>query len=142
MTTSSPVFLPMAVLALWTMHVLLLVPIARFKAAGKGQVTADDFRYGESARVPDDVRLPNRNFMNLLEVPVLFYVAGFVAFLSGHVDGLIMTLAWVYVALRLAHSIVHISYNNVMHRLSLFAIGNVVISLIWWVLLYRLVTTA
>jgi hypothetical protein len=141
MTTSAPIFLPMAVLAIWTMHILLLIPIARFKAAGKGQVNAEDFRYGESERVPDYVRLPNRNFMNLLEVPALFYVAGFMAFLSGHVDGLFMSLAWVYVALRIAHSLVHVSYNKVMHRLALFAISNVVVSVMWWVLLYRLVTT-
>jgi hypothetical protein len=140
MTTSSPIFLPMAVLALWTMHVLLLIPIARFKAAGKGQVDAEDFRYGESGRVPDSVRLPNRNFMNLLEVPVLFYVACFIALLGGHIDGLMVGLAWTYVALRIGHSIVHLSYNKVMHRLTLFAISNVVVAVMWWVLLYRLVT--
>jgi len=71
---------------------------------------------------------------------VLFYVAGFMAFLSGHVDGLFMSLAWVYVALRIAHSLVHVSYNHVFHRLTLFAISNVVVSVMWWVLLYRLVT--
>ena len=140
MSPTSPVFLPMAVLALWTMHVLLLIPIARFRAAGKGQVSVEDFRYGESERVPDAVRLPNRNFMNLLEVPVLFYVAGFTAFLTGHVDGLILGLAWGYVALRVGHSLVHLSYNNVFHRLSLFALSNVVVSVMWWVLLYRLLT--
>jgi len=52
-----------------------------------------------------------------------------------------MSLAWVYVALRIAHSLVHVSYNKVMHRLALFAISNVVVSVMWWVLLYRLVTT-
>lgn len=140
MQTYSPVFLPMAILALWTMHVLLMIPFARFKAGRQGQVTAEDFRYGESERVPDTVRLPNRNFMNLLEVPVLFYVAGFMAYLTHNVDGLIMGLAWAYVALRVGHSVVHLGHNNVMHRLTLFAISNVVVSLIWWVLLYRLVT--
>lgn len=140
MHTHSPVFLPMAILALWTMHVLLMVPFARFRAARQGQVTAEDFRYGESERVPDAVRLPNRHFMNLLEVPVLFYVAGFMAFLTHNVDGLILGLSWAYVALRVGHSIVHLGHNNVMHRLTLFAISNVVVSLIWWVLLYRLVT--
>jgi hypothetical protein len=138
MHTYSPVFLPMAILALWTMHVL--IPFARFKAGRQGQVTAEDFRYGESERVPDAVRLPNRHFMNLLEVPVLFYVAGFMAFLTHNVDGLILGLSWAYVALRLGHSIVHLGHNNVMHRLTLFAVSNVVVSLIWWVLLYRLVT--
>ena len=34
---------------------------------------AGDFRYGESARVPGEVSIPNRNYMNLLELPVLFY---------------------------------------------------------------------
>lgn len=136
----SPIFVPMAILALWTMHVLLLIPIARFKAGGQGQVTAEDFRYGESERVPDHVRLPNRNFMNLLEVPVLFYVACFTAFLTNNVDNLILSLAWVFVALRMGHSLVHLSYNKVMHRMALFAVGNVVISVIWWVLLYRLLT--
>ena len=134
----SPIFLPMAILALWTMQVLLLVPFARFKAGRQGQITADDFRYGESERVPDAVRLPNRNFMNLLEVPVLFYVAGFMAFLTGHVDGLFMALAWTFLALRIGHSIVHLSYNNVMHRLALFALSNVVVVVIWWVLLLRM----
>jgi len=140
MHTYSPIFLPMAILALWTMHVLLLVPFARFKAGKQGQITTDDFRYGESARVPDAVRLPNRNFMNLLEVPVLFYVAGFTAFLTNNVDSLIVGLAWAFLALRIGHSIVHLGYNNVMHRLTLFAISNVVISVIWWVLLYRMLT--
>jgi hypothetical protein len=138
MSTPFAVFLPVAVLALWTMQVLLLIPIARFKAGSKGQITADDFRYGESARVPDMVRLPNRNFMNLLEVPVLFYVASFVAHLTQHVDGLFMALAWAFVALRIGHSVVHLSYNHVMHRLVLFALGNVVVSVMWWLLLYRL----
>lgn len=140
MATNSAIFLPMTILALWTMSVLLLVPIARFKAGRQGLVSADDFRYGESARVPDSVRLPNRNFMNLLEVPVLFYVAGFTAFLTQHVDALILGLAWAYLALRIGHSAIHVTYNNVMHRLALFATSNVVISVIWWVLLYRLLT--
>lgn len=141
MNTHLTIFLPMAVLALWTLTVLLLIPIARIKAAKQGHITAEDFRYGESERVPDAVRLPNRNFMNLLEVPVLFYVAGVVAHLTQHADTLITSLAWVYVALRIGHSLVHLSYNHVIHRLALFALSNVTISAMWWVLLYRLLTS-
>jgi hypothetical protein len=131
--------LPMAVLALWTLQVLLLIPFARFKAARQGQVTAEDFRLGESSRVPDQVKLPNRNFMNLLEVPVLYYMASLVAVLIQQADALMLTLAWAYVALRIGHSAVHLSYNNVMHRLALFACSNVVVAIMWWVLLYRLI---
>ncbi len=134
----SPIFLPMAALALWTMHVLLLVPIARLRAARLGHVNAEDFRHGESERVPDFVRMPNRNFMNLLEVPVLFYVAGFLAYLSGQVDALILGLAWAYVALRLVHTLVHLrTGHSVLHRAYVFATSNVVVTIMLWVMLVR-----
>src|ERR1700741_2796335 len=48
----------------------------RFRAVFGGRATRDDFKFGESPAVPGDVSIPNRNFMNLLELPVLFYVAG------------------------------------------------------------------
>jgi hypothetical protein len=35
------------------------------------------------------------------------------------------------VGLRIAHSMVHLSYNNVVHRLSLFAASNLVLMVIW-----------
>lgn len=132
------IFQPLTVLVFWTMLVLLQVPIRRFRAAFKGQVVADDFRYGESSRVPPEVSIPNRNFMNLLEVPLLFYVGCLLAFVTQHVDHWLMALAWVYVALRVAHSLVHLSYNLVMHRLVLFALSNVVVTVYWFRLAWTL----
>ena len=68
------IFEPMGALAFLTFLVMCHIPVQRFRAAFKRQVSAKDFRYGESNRVPDWVSLPNRNFMNLLEAPILFYV--------------------------------------------------------------------
>ena len=125
------ILLPFAVLAIWTLTVLLLVPIRRFGAARRGLVTAHDFKYGESERVPPDVSIPNRNLMNLLELPVLFYVASLLLYVTRNVDALAIGLAWAYVALRLCHSAVHLTYNKVMHRLAFFAISNLVLTVIW-----------
>jgi hypothetical protein len=133
------IFLPVATLALWTVLVLGLVPIARFRAAAAGRVTIDDFKTGESLQVPPDVSVPNRVFMNLLEVPVLFYLACIVAFLTNHVESRLITLAWVYVGLRLAHSLIYLFYNNVMHRLSVFAVSNFVVIAIWLMLTSQLI---
>jgi hypothetical protein len=36
----------------------MLIPVRRFKAGGKGLVTGNDFKYGESSRVPGEVSLP------------------------------------------------------------------------------------
>ena len=58
----------------------------RSAPAFAGQVAADDFKYGESANVPGDVSIPNRNYMNLLEMPVLFYVICLMIYVSARVD--------------------------------------------------------
>ena len=109
---------PMLALVALTFVVLLRIPYVRFRAAGRGQVTVADFRYGESPNVPGEVSLPNRNLMNLLEMPVLFYAGCLAFYVAGAVDWSAVVLAWVYVALRAAHSVIHLSYNNVFHRLA------------------------
>ncbi len=123
--------LPMGALVALTFTILLLIPIQRFRAAFAGQVVAEDFRFGESGRVPGHVSIPNRNYMNLLELPVLFYVVGVLFFVTSQVDDTALVLAWIYVASRLLHSIVHLTYNNIFHRLSLFASSNVVLFVLW-----------
>lgn len=129
--TSLSLLQPAAVLAVFTLAVLLLLPIRRIKAAIDRRVTPEDFRYGESARVPPDVILPNRNLMNLLELPVLFYLASLMVFVIGQGDGIFLWLAWAYVALRVLHSAIHLTYNKVMHRMLAFAASNFVLAAIW-----------
>ncbi len=122
---------PVAALAALTFVVLLVIPFKRFSAARQGRVTARDFKYGESANVPGDVSIPNRNLMNLLEMPVLFYVACIVFYVTRTADAAALTLAWLYFALRLAHSAIHLGYNKVMHRLAAYAASNVVLAFMW-----------
>src|SRR3954467_1766633 len=107
---------PMGALALLTLLVLAVVTRRRFRAAFARQVTAADFSYGESPAVPDEVALANRNYMNLLELPVLFYVVCLLYYVTGRVEMDALTLAWGFVAARALHSLVHIGYNNVYHR--------------------------
>ena len=132
------ILFPIVALATLTFAVLLLVPLRRFRAGLAGLVAFDDFRYGESARVPPEVALPNRNLMNLLELPVLFYVACLAYFVTERVDDAALTLAWAYVGLRLAHSAIHLTYNRVRHRLIAFAASNVALIMLWTNLLRAL----
>lgn len=78
------------------------------------------------------------NYRNLFEAPVLFYLALVVAFASTQVAPLTLGLAWIYVALRCAHSVVHCGYNRVSHRFYLFLASNVVLWALWGVLLVGL----
>ncbi len=122
---------PMAAMATLTFAVLLVIPYRRFKAGSARQVTAEDFKYGESRSVPPEVSIPNRNYMNLLELPVLFYVACITLYVTKGVDTGSVYWAWGYVGLRICHSAVHLSYNKVMHRLTLFALSNAVLAVLW-----------
>ena len=131
------IFLPMGALAFLTFAVLLGVPIRRFAAGRRGLVKAEDFRFGKSRNVPGSVSIPNRNYMNLLELPVLFYVGSLMYEISGKVDAVVLVLAWTYVALRAVHSAIHMTYNKVFHRLSVFAISNVVLMVYWGLFFVR-----
>ena len=125
------ILFPMIALAALTFAVLTLIPVRRFRAGIAGKIRYDDFKYGESQRVPAEVSIPNRNMMNLLELPLLFYVACLTYLVMERVDGLALTLAWLYVGLRVAHSAIHVTYNRVRHRLIAFALSNVVLVMFW-----------
>jgi len=129
---------PMGALALLTFLVLSIVPLRRFRAGFARKVTAADFRYGESAAVPGEVSLPNRAYMNLLELPVLFYVVCLLYYVTGQVATDALTLAWGFVAARMLHSLVHLTYNNVYHRLACFAAGVPLLMALWGLLFLRL----
>lgn len=125
------IFQPLFALVALTYVVLLRIPYVRIRAARARRVRVADFKTGESAQVPDDVSIPNRNYMNLLELPLLFYVLLLSLYVTQHVNDLQLASAWGYVALRGAHSLVHLTYNNVVHRLVLFALSNVLLATMW-----------
>lgn len=125
------IFYPVVALVFLTQAVLFLIPYKRITAGNRGLVTPKDFALGESARVPVDVSLPNRNYMNLLEMPQLFYLACILLYLTQRVDAIYVGLAWAYFLLRLGHSVVHISVNHVYTRLTFFALSNVVLTALW-----------
>jgi len=129
--TQDLIFAPMGAMALLTFTVLLGVPIRRFRAGARGLVKAEDFRFGESAAVPPDVSIPNRNYMNLLELPTLFFPVCLMFYVTQGVDVAALATAWAYVVLRAVHSAVHLTYNNVYHRLIVFAVSNAVLGLLW-----------
>jgi hypothetical protein len=129
--TRIAILYPMFALALLTIIVLSCIPFARFGAAKRGEVNKGDFRYGESPRVPGKVSLPNRNLMNLLELPVLFYVVCIVLYATDTVSAAAVGLAWSFVAARVLHSVIHLTYNNVMHRLAAFTASNFVLVALW-----------
>lgn len=121
----------MFALAAWTFVVLLLIPLVRVRAGLRREIVTDDFKYGEAPTVPPYVSLPNRNYTNLLELPMLFYVVCLTLHVTAGASSMAVLVAWIYVGLRVVHSLIHLSYNRVVHRLSAFALGNVALVVLW-----------
>lgn len=124
---NTAILVPVFALAGWTGLILLLVAGQRLTAG----VSPREFALGESAQVPERAVLVNRNYMNLLELPLLFYVACILGFAVPTSSTWLLPLAWAYVALRVAHSLIHILYNNVLHRFLVFATSNFVLLALW-----------
>jgi len=74
------------------------------------------------------------NFRNLFELPVLFYLAVVVAAATAQVSALVLSLAWLFVLLRIVHSAIHCGYNRVMHRFSVYITGALVLWILWGVI--------
>ena len=74
---------------------------------------------------------PADNFRNLFETPVLFYALMAIAIGAGHTPGWLVAGAWAYVLLRVVHSIIHCTYNTVMHRFAAFGISFLLVVVLW-----------
>ena len=71
------------------------------------------------------------NFKNLFEVPVLFFAVCLALAASDRVTELQLALAWIFVAARAAHTAIHLTYNQVMHRFYVYAFGTVTVFAMW-----------
>jgi hypothetical protein len=73
------------------------------------------------------------NFRNLFEIPVLFYALCMILAVTGLATPLQVGLAWLYVALRATHSLIHITYNRVSHRFTVHLVSTLCVFFMWGV---------
>lgn len=79
------------------------------------------------------------HFRNLFEVPVLYYaVCGYIA-ITQSTSLFLLACAWGYVALRAAHTYIHLTHNTVVRRFQVYAASTIVVYVMWGVLAGKLV---
>lgn len=107
---------------------LLRLRIAAVKA---GEVKLSAFRLNNNTDQPAHLQQASRNFSNLFEVPMLFYV-GCALTLALHLETTAaLVFAWLFVATRVLHSWIHLTNNNVIRRMQIFMVSNLCMLLIW-----------
>lgn len=137
--TFQPILLPVFVLVLLTFFVAVVMARRRFRYYREQrlhpQKTASRSSMNE---LMEDNRAPD-HFMNLFEMPVLFYLAVVVSMLTQNQSYWLLGLAWLYVVCRIAHAYIHCTYNNVFHRFKAFISGFFTLLAMWLVLMIDIV---
>ena len=119
---------PVAVLAAWTMVMWVWMYATRLPAMSAAKIDTANLVGGTGSSLegvlPPKVQWVAHNYNHLHEAPTVFYAVALVLALIGHGDGLNAEIAWAYVALRVAHSLVQVLGNRVMIRFALFALSS------------------
>ena len=135
---SSPLFVPFAGMMLLTMVVWIymyarrLPFLARSGMLRQRRITPEEL----AQRSPPAVAMPSDNLKNLFEMPTLFYAVVLYLAATGQVDGAYVAAAWAFFLLRVAHSIVHCTFNFIPLRFVVYvasaaALWFMVIRLSW-----------
>jgi hypothetical protein len=125
----SPILAPLIALVLWSFVMWAWLYATRIPTIVKFKISLDPHRPSEEfhARLPAQVRWKADNYNHLMEQPTLFYAVALTLALIGEGAGLNAGLAWLYVALRIVHSLVQATVNVVVLRFAVFMAASIVL---------------
>jgi hypothetical protein len=131
---------PMLALVLLTGLVLIILFRSRVRSVREGKVKASYFKIFQGGVEPEYAAKPARHFTNLLETPTLFYAACLAAMVTHSAGPIIQALAWVYVAVRVVHAVVHLGSNKLRPRIAAYFCGWLVLLTMWIVVAFSVAT--
>jgi hypothetical protein len=121
---TDPIFAPFFSMILLTLIVWLYMYARRIPFIRANKLRDDQLTPLEFARLsPPAIANPSDNLKNLFETPTIFYVLALYLHVTQSVDGVYLAAAWVFVAFRVLHSLVHCTFNLILLRFSLYAIS-------------------
>ncbi|MBD2857708.1 MAPEG family protein [Spongiibacter sp. KMU-158] len=131
MTHAHEILLPVLVLVVWSHLILMWMAGTRLPAMSKLKMDPNEGQRTSElgAKMEKKIQWKADNYNHLMEHPTVFYATALSLALLGMGSGLNLTLAWAYVGLRIAHSLVQCTSNVVMLRFTLFLLS--VICVLW-----------
>ena len=128
------ILLPVLVLAFWTFIIFAIMAPARFYFLRMKHPQTAAHTKNLNGLLPPWLERVADNYNHLFEQPVVFYVITLSIAVINNIEPLMIQLAWAYVALRVLHSIVQITFNFVPLRFTLFVTS-------WFILGYMTACT-
>lgn len=128
---ADPILLPMLAMVALSLLVWLALFFERLTQMQSLRIHPQQVADSKSmnARIPR--MQASDNFRNLFELPVLFYALCLTHALLDSAGPLDLGLAWGFVVLRAIHSVIHLSYNRVMHRFSAYIASALLLWAAW-----------
>lgn len=125
----SPILAPVVALVAWTMVMWTWMYLTRIPAIVKMRMKMDPnaLRGEQMSQLPANVRWKADNYNHLFEQPTIFYAVALVLAQMGLGSGANLTLAWVYVGMRVVHSIQQATWNKIEVRFALFFLSSLVL---------------
>jgi hypothetical protein len=120
---------PVVALILWSLVVWVWLYVTRIPGMRKAKVRPQEGAYARelNTKMPPWARSVADNYNHLMEQPTIFYATCFVLQFLDQTHPINIGLAWTYVVLRIAHTLVQATFNNVLLRFTLFTLSTLVL---------------
>ena len=127
-----PLLIPLLIQAFLVFFVWFRMYRDRLGEIKRKHIQAQDLASrSRSRKLLTDSAASSDNLMNQFEMPVLFFIAILLTLGLMIIDPALVFLSWLYVGLRIVHALIHIVYNNVMHRFIVYLLSCLALFGIW-----------
>lgn len=126
--------LPVFALVLLYFITLMVMFKRRVSAVKNKEISATYFK---TLNTSNDVRIPRlleqvqRHFVNLFEVPMLFFALIPLILLLDVNKTFYICAAWMFVFFRYIHALIHLTFNKIFYRAAAFALGVFTVLAMW-----------
>lgn len=135
--TIQTVLLPVFVQVALTLGLLVWMASARTTSVKRGDTKMRDIALGQPAWPERPTQIGNC-YNSQFQIPLLFYVLVILAWITKQADLIFVVMAWIFVLSRLAHAYIHTTSNYVPNRFRAFALGVLVLALMWIIFAVRI----
>ncbi len=125
-----------------SLAVLFHLGVSRFAAIRRRDVSVKYYRLYNEGEQPERLQLLSRHVQNHFEVPPLFYIVLLFLLVTGSVNPVAVTLAWLFFLSRCLHSYIHLGSNDVRRRFLTYGASGLILAGLWICLLVSLLASS
>jgi hypothetical protein len=135
--TVQMILLPLFVQVALTFALLFWMASARRATLTSGEIKIRDIALRQQAWPAKPTQISNC-YDSQFQIPLLFYVVVIVALFTKSADLIFVVLSWIFVLARIAHAYIHTTSNHVPTRFRAFAVGVLLLLLMWIIFAVRI----